>query len=142
MARYSFDFNLEALIQYVEIEADSYEEAESKLCKMTVEELIEAGYIYKSDLSDIGAEILVADYKVQVFDIKWEDEETAELLELLPKSVEEMIIKDINVSDEYDCIRDEIQYQLETQYDRNVIDFDFEIIECLSAGKNGEGIVR
>lgn len=142
MARYSFDFNLEALIQYVEIEADSYEEAVEKLLKKDISELIEAGYIYKSDLSDIGAEILVADYKVQVFDIKWEDEETAELLELLPKSVEEMIIKDINVSDEYDCIKDEIQYQLETQYDRNVIDFDFEIIECLSAGKNGEGIVR
>lgn len=140
MARYSFEFNLEAWIQDIEIEADSYEEAESKLYKMTVEELIEAGYIHNSDLFDIGAEILVADYKVRVFDIKWEDEETAELLELLPKSVEEMIIKDINVSDEYGCIKDEIryikdeiQYQLETQYDRNVIDFDFEIIECLSA---------
>lgn len=142
MARYSFEFTLEASIQDIEIEADSYEEAESNLYKMTLEELIEAGYINNSDLFDISAEILVADYKVQVFDIKWEDEETAELLELLPKSVEEMIIKDINVSDEYDCIRDEIQYQLETQYDRNVIDFDFEIIECLSAGKNGEGIVR
>ena len=45
MARYSFDFNLEAWIQYVEIEADSYEEAESKLCKMTLEELIKTGYI-------------------------------------------------------------------------------------------------
>ena len=142
MARYSFDFNLEAWIQYVEIEADSYEEAESKLCKMTVEELIKTGYINNSDLFDISAEILVADYKVRVFDIKWEDEETAELLELLPKSVEEMIIKDIDVSDEYENIKAEIQYQLETQYDRNVIDFDFEIIECLSAGKNGEGIVR
>ena len=142
MARYSFEFNLEVWIQDIEIEADSYEEAESKLYKMTLEELIEAGYIHNSDLFDIGAEILVADYKVQVFDIKWEDEETAELLELLPKSVNEMIIKDIDVSDEYENIKAEIQYQLETQYDRNVIDFDFEIIECLSAGKNGEGIVR
>ena len=142
MAKYSFEFNLEAWIQDIEIEADSYEEAESKLCKMTVEELIEAGYINNSDLFDISAEILVADYKVQVFDIKWEDEETAELLEQLPKSIKEMIIKDIDVSDEYENIKAEIQYQLETQYDRNVIDFDFEIIECLSAGKNGEGIVR
>ena len=142
MARYSFEFNLEAYIQDIEIEADSYEEAENNLYKMTLEELIKTGYINNSDLFDISAEILVADYKVQVFDIKWEDEETAELLEPLPKSVKEMIIKDIDVSDEYENIKAEIQYQLETQYDRNVIDFDFEIIECLSAGKNGEGIVR
>ena len=139
MAKYSFDFNLEAWIQDVEIEADSYEEAESKLYKMTVEELIEAGYIHTSDLDNVDVEILEADYKVRVFDIEWEDEETAELLELLPKSVKEMTVYSIDVSDEYDNIKMEIQAQLELQYDRDVIYFDFEIIECLSAGENGEG---
>ena len=139
MAKYSFDFNLEAWIQGVEIEADSYEEAESKLYKMTVEELIEAGYIHTSDVEDVDVEILEADYKVRVLNIEWEDEETAELLELLPKSVKEMTIKDIDVSDEYDNIKREIQDQLEIQYDRDVIYFDFEIIENLSAGENGEG---
>lgn len=139
MAKYSFDFNLQAWIQDVEIEADSYEEAESKLYRMTVEELIEAGYIHTSDLDDVDVEILEADYKVRVFDIEWEDEETAELLELLPKYVKEMTIKDIDVSDEYDNIKMEIQDQLEIQYNRDVIYFDFEIIECLSAGGNGEG---
>ena len=132
MAKYSFDFNLEAWIQDVEIEADSYEEAERKLYKMTVEELIEAGYIHTSDLDDVDVEILEADYKVRVFDIEWEDEETAELLELLPKSVEEMTVYSIDVSDEYDNIKMEIQAQLELQYDRDVIYFDFEIIENLS----------
>lgn len=139
MAKYSFDFNLEAWIQGVEIDADSYEEAESKLYKMTVEELIEAGYIHTSDVEDVDVEILEADYKVRVLNIEWEDEETAELLELLPKSVKEMTIKDIDVSDEYDNIKREIQDQLEIQYDRDVIYFDFEIIENLSAGENGEG---
>lgn len=139
MAKYSFDFNLEAWIQGVEIEADSYEEAESKLYKMTVEELIEAGYIHTSDLDDVDVEILEADYKVRVFDIEWEDEETAELLELLPKSVKEMTVYSIDVSDEYDNIKTEIQAQLELQYDRDVVYFDFEIIECLSSGENGEG---
>ena len=139
MAKYSFDFNLQAWIQDVEIEADSYEEAESKLYRMTVEELIEAGYIHTSDLDDVDVEILEADYKVRVFDIEWEDEETAELLELLPKYVKEMTIKDIDVSDEYDNIKMEIQDQLEIQYNRDVVYFDFEIIECLSSGENGEG---
>ena len=139
MAKFKFDFNLEAWIQGVEIEAESYEEAERKLYKMTVEELIEAGYIHTSDLDDVDGEILEADYKVRVFNIEWEDEETAELLELLPKYVKEMIVKDIDVSDEYDSIKMEIQDQLELQYDRDIVYFDFEIIECLSAGKNGEG---
>ena len=139
MAKYSFDFNLQAWIQDVEIEADSYEEAESKLYRMTVEELIEAGYIHTSDVEDVDVEILEADYKVRVFDIEWEDEETAELLELLPKYVKEMTIKDIDVSDEYDNIKMEIQDQLEIQYNRDVVYFDFEIIECLSSGENGEG---
>lgn len=139
MAKFKFDFNLEAWIQGVEIEAESYEEAERKLYKMTVEELIEAGYIHTSDLDDVDVEILEADYKVKVFNIEWEDEETAELLELLPKYVNEMIVKDIDVSNEYDSIKMEIQDQLELQYDRDVVYFDFEIIECLSAGENNEG---
>ena len=139
MAKYSFDFNLQAWMQDVEIEADSYEEAERKLYKMTVEELIEAGYIHTSDLEDVDVEILEADYKVRVFDIEWEDEEEAELLELLPKYVNEMTVRDIDVSDQYDNIKREIQYQLETTYDRDVAYFDFELIECLSSGENGEG---
>lgn len=139
MAKYSFDFNLQAWIRFLEIEADSYEEAVNKLLKKDVSELIELGSVHDSDLDNIDVEILEADYKVRVFDIEWEDEETAELLELLPKSVKEMILKDIDVSDEYDNIKMEIQDQLEMQYDRDVIYFDFEVIECLSAGENGEG---
>ena len=138
MAKYSFDFNLEAWIQGVEIEADSYEEAESKLYRMTVEELIEAGYIHTSDVDNVDVEILEADYKVRVFDIEWEDEEI-ETSRLLPSYIKEMTIKDIDVSDEYDNIKSEIQYELEMMYDRDVVYFDFEIIENLSSGKNGEG---
>ena len=51
-----FNFNLEAWIQGVEIEADSIEEAENKLYKMDVQELIEAGYINTSDLYDVEIE--------------------------------------------------------------------------------------
>ena len=48
-----FNFNLKAWIQDVEIEADSIEEAENKLYRMDVQELIEAGYINTSDLDDV-----------------------------------------------------------------------------------------
>lgn len=138
MAKYSFDFNLQAWVRFLEIEADSYEEAVNKLLKKDVSELIELGHVHDSDLDHIDVEILEADYKVRVFDIEWEDEEI-ETSRLLPSYVKEMTIKDIDVSDEYDNIKMEIQYELEMMYDRDVIYFDFEIIECLSAGENGEG---
>ena len=138
MAKYSFDFNLQAWIRFLEIEADSYEEAVEKLLKKDISELIELGAVHDSDLDNIDVEILEADYKVRVFDIEWEDEEI-ETDRLLPKYINEMTVRDIEVSDEYDNIKREIQYELETMYDRDVVYFDFEIIECLSAGKNGEG---
>ena len=56
-----FNFNLEAWIQGVEIEADSIEEAENKLYKMDVQELIEAGYINTSDLYDVKGEVIEED---------------------------------------------------------------------------------
>ena len=56
-----FNFNLEAWIQGVEIEADSIEEAENKLYKMDVQELIEAGYINTSDLYDVEGEAIEED---------------------------------------------------------------------------------
>jgi hypothetical protein len=138
MAKYSFDFNLQAWVRFLEIEADNYEEAVEKLLKKDVSELIELGIVHDSDLDNIDVEILEADYKVRVFDIEWEDEEI-ETSRLLPSYIKEMTIKDIEVSDEYDNIKREIQYELEMMYDRDVVYFDFEVIECLSAGKNGEG---
>ena len=56
-----FNFNLEAWIQGVEIEADSIEEAENKLYKMDVQELIEAGYINTSDLYDVEGKVIEED---------------------------------------------------------------------------------
>ena len=56
-----FSFNLKAWIQDVEIEADSIEEAENKLYKMDVQELIEAGYINTSDLYDVEGEVIEED---------------------------------------------------------------------------------
>jgi hypothetical protein len=138
MAKYSFDFNLQAWVRFLEIEADSYEEAVEKLLKKDVSELIELGVVHDSDLDNIDVEILEADYKVRVFDIEWEDEEI-ETSRLLPSYVKEMTLKDIEVCDEYDNIKREIQYELEMMYDRDIVYFDFEIIECLSAGENGEG---
>lgn len=56
MPKYIFDFNLEAWVRGVEIEADNHDEAINKLLKKDVSELIELGYVHDSDLSDIDYE--------------------------------------------------------------------------------------
>lgn len=56
MPKYIFDFNLEAWVRGVEIEADNYDEAINKLLKKDVSELIDLGYVHDSDLSDIDYE--------------------------------------------------------------------------------------
>ena len=73
--RVKFNFNLEAWIQDVEIEADSMEEAENKLYGMTVQELIEAGYVHTSDLDDVEGEIVEKTMKVTAYDIEYIIEE-------------------------------------------------------------------
>lgn len=58
----TFDFSLYAWIQCVELEADSVEEAKEKLRKMTVEDLIEEGYVKDFDIKDL-------DYSVEDNDL-------------------------------------------------------------------------
>lgn len=55
--KYTFDFNLEAWVAGVEIEADSYDEALDKLNTMTGEELLENGYIKQSEISSIDCDV-------------------------------------------------------------------------------------
>ncbi len=58
MPKYTFDFELEAWIRGVEIEADSYDEAlEILLGEMTVEELVSKGSVEDFDLNDIDCDV-------------------------------------------------------------------------------------
>lgn len=126
-----FNFNLEAWIQDVEIEAGSMEEAKNKLYGMTVQELIEAGYIHTSDLDDVEGEIVEKTIKVKVYDIEYDIEEDAfddfeeynELINSLPS----VLTLDVLVSaadNEENMIADEITY--ETNYP--VLDFKYLLI--------------
>lgn len=73
--RVKFNFNLQAWVEDVEIEADSIEKAESKLYGMTVQELIEAGYIHTSDLNDVEATVMEKTVKVTAYDLEYIIEE-------------------------------------------------------------------
>ena len=69
-----FDFVLEAWMQGVEIEADSYEEALRKLYAMDVEDLISEGYIKESDIKQEEGVITEKTVKVRAYDIDYDVE--------------------------------------------------------------------
>lgn len=53
MKTFVFDFDLDAWIQDLEIEAENIDEAKEKLLNMSVEDLIENGYVKDFDIRQI-----------------------------------------------------------------------------------------
>ena len=132
-----FNFNLEAWIEGVEIEADSEEEAKEKLYRMNAQELIEAGYVNTSDVDDVEGEVIEKTLKVRAFDIEYDieeddyedKEEYIQTINSLPTELEVEITVDKDLAkyhlDEEDLIADEIT--LETN--RLVKNFKYTILE-------------
>lgn len=56
MKKFKFDFNMSAWIQDVEISAESYEEAKKEFDNMTVEDLIDDGYVKDFNITDLDVE--------------------------------------------------------------------------------------
>lgn len=135
--RVKFNFNLEAWIEGVEIEADSEEEAREKLYRMNAQELIEAGYVNTSDVNDVEGEVIEKTLKVRAFDIEYDieeddyedKEEYIQTINSLPTELEVEITVDKDLAkyhlDEEDLIADEIT--LETN--RLVKNFKYTILE-------------
>ena len=132
-----FNFNLEAWIEGVEIEADSEEEAKEKLYRMNAQELIEAGYVNTSDVDDVEGEVIEKTLRVRAFDIEYDIEEDdyedkedyIQIINSLPTELEVEITVDKDLAkyhlDEEDLIADEIT--LETN--RLVKTFKYTILE-------------
>ena len=132
-----FNFNLEAWIEGVEIEADSEEEAKEKLYRMNAQELIEAGYVNTSDVDDVEGEVIEKTLRVRAFDIEYDieeddyedKEEYIQAINSLPTELEVEITVDKDLAkyhlDEEDLIADEIT--LETN--RLVKNFKYTILE-------------
>lgn len=134
MANYSFSLNLEAWVRYLEIEATSYKEALAELKSMTISDLIKKGNVQDFDISDFDVELLVCDYKVNITNITWNNTNSN-----LPTQAE-LDIYDVNTfDDEEENIKEAIIERLESKYKCKVVDFDFEVVENLSAGPHGEG---
>jgi hypothetical protein len=113
-----FNFNLEAWIKGLEVEADSYDEALDKLYRMTFSEIAEAGYAKESDITDIDGDIVERILNVQVYDIEYDIEEddydTPEEYNKIINSLPSELTLTVTVEegqDEEEVIADEITYQ-------------------------------
>ncbi len=117
-----FDFNLEMWVRNLQIEANSVEEAEEKLHKMTLEELISEGAIIKQmDMTDITTEIKERKVKVQVGNISVEpsffEYDTEAEKEELQRKVENQVLEfELNLKSG-DLIDDEIDSALEEYFE-------------------------
>ncbi len=117
-----FDFNLEMWVRNLQIEANSVEEAEEKLHKMTLEELISEGAIVKQmDIKDLTSEIKERKVKVQVGNISldpsfFEYDTEAEKEELQRKVENQVLEFELNLKSG-DLIDDEIDSALEEYFE-------------------------
>lgn len=68
------DFNLSAWIKGVEVDATSYEDAVSKLCQMSFEEILETGFSKDFTISDVDGQVIEKQVKVKVYDIEYDVE--------------------------------------------------------------------
>lgn len=56
MKTFTFDFTVQAWVKNLEIEAETYEEAEEELLSMSLEKIVDKGFVKDSDISDIECE--------------------------------------------------------------------------------------
>lgn len=66
---FEFDFNVSAWMQGVKVEAASLDEAKEILNKMSLADLVEAGIVKQSEITNIDAKELEATYEVLVTDV-------------------------------------------------------------------------
>lgn len=130
----NLNFNLEAWVKSLNIEADSREDAIKKLMDMSLGEIIEEGAVVDSDLkiTDIDTEVKEYDLVVAVSNIVYDlDPEimgtsVIEYLKgFLPTSGTMTLSGVENDDDIEDLIRDELYS--ETNYD--VTSFDYKVLE-------------
>ena len=127
-----FDFNLNAWIKGVEVEATSYDEAIAKLHSLTFDEILETGFSKDFSIDDIDGTITERTIKVKVYDIDYDVEEDdfenpgeyTEFINKLPDTLTLTVVAEPN-DDLEDLIADEITYKT----DQTVNSFKFMTLE-------------
>ena len=113
-----FDFNLNAWIKGIEIDADSYEDALAKLHGMSFEELVELGYSKEFKLDDVDGYVIEKTVKIKAYDIEYsieeEDYDSPDEYTQIINSLPSELVLEIRVEPDDDLeelIADEITYK-------------------------------
>lgn len=126
------DFNLNAWIKGVEIEATSYEDAVAKLHQMSFDEILETGFSKDFTIDDVDGQVIEKQVKVKIYDIDYDvdeddypsTEEYIKVINSLPTTLTATLTVEPDDLIE-DLVADEILYQ--TKQTAN--NFNFIIIE-------------
>ena len=113
--KFKMDFNLQAWIQGIEIEAISEEEAKEKLARMSVEDIISEGYVKDNDIDSVDATVVSKTISVKATDIQYDFEEVLEDGVSVDKLISEISVSDIEVDateDEDEQIKDNIEMEV------------------------------
>lgn len=73
MGKFVFDFDLDVWLRNVEVEANSLEEAQEKLYSMSIEEMIESGYVKDTYINDLDVES--GTIEVKAYNIEYDTDE-------------------------------------------------------------------
>ena len=127
-----FDFNLNAWIKGVEVEATSYDEAVEKLHSLTFDEILETGFSKDFSIDDIDGTVTERNIRVKVYNIDYDVEEDdfenpgeyTEFINKLPDTLTLTVVAEPQ-DDIEDLIADEITYKT----DQTVNSFKFMILE-------------
>ena len=57
MPKYDFNFSLDAWVKSLEIEADSLEEAKEKLNEMSIDDIVDEGFIHSFNIKDLDVTV-------------------------------------------------------------------------------------
>ena len=130
----NLNFNIEAWVKQLSIEAPSEKEAVEKLMHMTLEEIMEAGAVIDSAMNYKDIETTISDYDliVQVSEIEYDldpeimDASVIEYLKTLLPKEQTVTIRGVTDSDDVeDLIKDELLGN--TDYEAK--SFEFKIVE-------------
>lgn len=69
---FEFDFNVSAWLQGIKIEAESFEEAQEMLHKMSLADLVQEGIVKQMEITSVDAKEVEATYEVLVTDVHLE----------------------------------------------------------------------
>lgn len=130
----NLNFNIEAWVKQLSIEADSEKDAVDKLMHMTLAEIVEANAIIDSvtNIKDIDTVISEYDLVVKVSKIEYDldpevmDIQVIEYLKTILPTEQTITLRSVTDSDD---VEDLIKDGLLSENDYDVKSFDFQILE-------------